>query len=170
MNKVFLSGRLVANPASFATASAQSTARFDLASNDSRNSKETYFFPCVAFGATANYIMNYCKKGDFIIIEGRITRRSYTTRDGKNGNSTDVIVDNVQSVSTASNKINYSTNIMGDKNDKDEPIANEEKPISKFSIDDAFINDEEDDLKKANENENSSNDDEFPGWMNNLDD
>ena len=103
MNKVFLSGRLTANPTTFASANANlSNARFDLAASDSRNNRETYFFPCVVFGVQANYVINYLKKGDFVIIEGRITRRNYTTKDGRTGTSTDIVVDNIQSVNNNS--------------------------------------------------------------------
>ena len=64
MNKVFLSGRLAANPTSFAsTNAAAANAKFDLAVNDSRNKNETYFLPCIAFVPTANFTISYLKKG-----------------------------------------------------------------------------------------------------------
>ena len=167
MNKVFLSGRLVANPTSFASAnSAAANAKFDLAVNDSRNKNETYFLPCIAFGTTANFTISYLKKGDFVIVEGRITRRSYVSKDGKKLYSTDIVVENLQPVSehNRSNAITNNVNVNPINKQSDELVKQQEQ---KVSIDEAFIDEENNNLTKQNETEQSV-DDELPDWMNDL--
>lgn len=189
MNKVFLSGRLTANPTTFASANANlSNARFDLAASDSRNNRETYFFPCVVFGVQANYVINYLKKGDFVIIEGRITRRNYTTKDGRTGTSTDIVVDNIQSVNN--NSSNQYRNPIKDlasssaatntfNSVSNQPTVgnmSEEKVVEKVSIDESFGTDEDvnpTNQANANQKENSKtadpSSDDMPDWYNELD-
>lgn len=163
MNKVILTGRFVANPASFATQSQTPNSKFDLAVSDSRMSSETYFFPCICFGSRANYINTYLKKGDFVIIEGRITRRKYTTREGKTNYSTDIVVDEIQLVSNN----NYSNQYISSNNQNIQKISDSlnKDEGEKVSIDDAFENNS---LKQENDKENIA-DDEYPSWMNELD-
>lgn len=102
MNKVILIGRLVRDPETRNTASGKIVCRFSVAVNDSRNRKTTYFFNCAAFDQSANYISTYLKKGETVSIDGRLTTSTYTNRDGVNVTSTEVIVDNVNSIYTSS--------------------------------------------------------------------
>lgn len=167
MNKVFLSGRLTANPTSFASANtATANAKFDLAVNDSRNKNETYFLPCIAFGPTANFTISYLKKGDFVIVEGRITRRSYTSKDGKKLYSTDIVIENLQPVSEPNRSSVISSNTtMNSTRNMNANITS--KQDDKVSIDEAFIDEENNNLTKQNQVEQTT-DDELPDWMNDL--
>lgn len=162
MNKVILSGRFVANPVSFATQTQTPNSKFDLAVSDSRMSSETYFFPCVCFGTRANYINTYLKKGDFVIIEGRITRKKYTTREGKTNYGTDIVVDDIQLVSNINNSNQYNNNFANSRSNNKQ-LENEEK----VSIDDAFKNSldesfKNNSLKEENDKEEIENEEEFP--------
>jgi single-stranded DNA-binding protein len=48
MNKVFLVGRLVANPEPYTTKAGDQQARITIATADNVKRSESYFFPCVA--------------------------------------------------------------------------------------------------------------------------
>jgi single-strand DNA-binding protein len=48
MNKVFLVGRLAADPILKTTNKGSDVCNISLAVSDSRNKDETYFFPCIA--------------------------------------------------------------------------------------------------------------------------
>ena len=57
------------------------------------NEKETDFINCIAFGKNAEFTEKYFKKGQRVLIEGRIQTGSYINKDGKTVYTTDVIVD-----------------------------------------------------------------------------
>ncbi|MDE6477527.1 MAG: single-stranded DNA-binding protein [Mycoplasmoidaceae bacterium] len=48
MNKVFLVGRLVADPLATVTAKGTNQSRITIAVNNNKQKDETYFFPCIA--------------------------------------------------------------------------------------------------------------------------
>jgi single-strand DNA-binding protein len=48
MNKVFLVGRLVADPEPFTTKTGINQTRITIATRDNVNKQESYFFPCIA--------------------------------------------------------------------------------------------------------------------------
>ena len=52
-----------------------------------------------AWGTTAEYLKKYAKKGNKVLIEGRITTRSYDAQDGTKRYVTEVIVSNAELVS-----------------------------------------------------------------------
>ena len=97
MNRVILMGRLTRDPElRYSTEERQmAIARYTLAV-DRRvkgNEKETDFINCIAFGKNAEFTEKYFKKGQRVLIEGRIQTGSYINKDGKTVYTTDVIVD-----------------------------------------------------------------------------
>lgn len=96
MNKVFLNGYLAQDPKQRITAKGIEQSSFSLGVTDLRNYNESYFFQCVAWGQQAKYINNNLKKGSFVAIDGRLTRRSYVDGEGKNVYVIEVIVDNIK--------------------------------------------------------------------------
>ncbi|MGL4951829.1 MAG: single-stranded DNA-binding protein [Mycoplasma sp.] len=97
MNKVILVGFISQDPTPRVFEEKNTImSRFSIAVNDSRLPSSTYFFNCVAWGATAEYINNNLKKGDFVSIDGRIANRSYTNKDGQKVNTTDITVDSIR--------------------------------------------------------------------------
>jgi single-strand DNA-binding protein len=58
------------------------------------------FFNCVAFSKTAETISRFVKKGDMLGIEGRLQTRSYTNKEGRKINVTEIIVENVEFLQT----------------------------------------------------------------------
>ncbi len=96
MNKVFLIGRLTADPELRYTESGKAYTRFSLAVN--RNYKnesgesEADFISIVAWEKRAETICKYIKKGNRLGLVGRIQTGSYEKEDGTRGYLTDVIV------------------------------------------------------------------------------
>lgn len=91
MNKVFLMGRLCADPDVRRSAEGKPTARYTLAVD--RNKEETDFITCVAFLKNAEFAERFLKKGVKIIVEGRMHTGSYVDRSGKKVYTMDIIVD-----------------------------------------------------------------------------
>lgn len=98
MNKVILSGRLVADPEVRYTQGENSMAiaRYRLAS-DRRFKREgeptADFIPCVAFGKQGEFAEKYLHKGMKILVTGRIQTGSYTNNEGQKVYTTDIVVD-----------------------------------------------------------------------------
>ena len=112
MNKVFLAGRIVADPEAIIVKNGATLCRISIACNDAggRND-EVYFFPCVAWEAKAKFISTYFKKGTPVIVDGRLQRKSYVNSAGVKTYNTEVIIDNIKSFGQ-SNKTNYNNDSM----------------------------------------------------------
>lgn len=100
MNKVILTGRLTRDPESRMTQSNMEISRFSLACQSdfvSRDGeRDTEFINCVAFNRSAQTINRYCRKGQMILVQGRIRNSSYDAQDGTKRYTTDVVVDNFE--------------------------------------------------------------------------
>lgn len=97
MNKVMLKGRL-AKEADIRYAQAtngeqMAIARYTLAVNRKTKKDEADFINCVAFGKNAEFVEKYLKKGQEILVIGRIQTGSYTNKDGQKVYTTDVVVE-----------------------------------------------------------------------------
>lgn len=93
MNKVILTGRLVADPE--VREGTSKVAKYRLAV-DRRFRKEEQtadFISCVAFSKSAEFAEKYLRKGIKIGVTGRIQTGSYTKNDGTKVYTTDVVVD-----------------------------------------------------------------------------
>ena len=115
MNKVILTGRLTRDPESRMTQSNMEISRFSLACQSdfvSRDGeRDTEFINCVAFNRSAQTINRYCRKGQMILVQGRIRNSSYDAQDGTKRYTTDVVVDNFEflgSRNDGGNTNNYS--------------------------------------------------------------
>ena len=96
LNKVVLAGRLIADPELKQTQSGTSVLSFTLAVNRKRTGEaeqQTDFINMVAWRKTAEFIANYFRKGHAICVSGSIQTRKWTTKDGKDQFSTEVVVD-----------------------------------------------------------------------------
>ena len=109
MNKVFLVGRVAAEPQGSITSTGNTMARISIACQDNFNKNEVYFFPCVAWQNQAKFINTYVKKGDLIAIDGKLTRKAYVNKDGVNVYNTDVVIETIKIMSSSQNK-NLKTN------------------------------------------------------------
>lgn len=67
--------------------------------NDFKNANGEYdstFINIVVWGTTAEYLSKYAEKGSKILLEGRISNRSYDKQDGTKAYITEVITEKVE--------------------------------------------------------------------------
>lgn len=110
-NKAILEGRLAADPELKQTGSGVEYCNFPVAvDRDYKNGEERIadFIPVKAWRGSAKFISQYFKKGDPILIEGRIEVDKYTDNDGNNKTFTQVVVD--RSTFTISKKSTSDSN------------------------------------------------------------
>jgi single-strand DNA-binding protein len=104
MNKVILIGRLTRDPELRYTPSELAITEFSLAVDrrfkNAQGEKTTDFFRCKAFKQTAEFVNNYLKKGNLVAVEGRIELNEFTGQDGVKKYFTDIVCDQVQSLSS----------------------------------------------------------------------
>ena len=97
-NKVQLIGNLGNDPEIITLESGKKLAKFSLATNESykdangEKQTKTDWHNLVALGKTADIIEKYITKGKEIAIEGKLSTRSYETKEGENRYVTEVIV------------------------------------------------------------------------------
>lgn len=124
MNKVFIVGNLAADPISRDTTTGKQLSNITVATNDLRSTKnEVYFFPCVAFSSQATFINTYLHKGDTVAIDGRLTKRSYVSKDGKTVYVTEIIIDNIKGVGGRRNNNSSNTNTNNLQHNNDQMIS-----------------------------------------------
>lgn len=106
MNRAEICGRLTKDIEVRKTTSGLSVTAFTVAcdrrmSREDRQTAEVTadFLDCVAWRGTADFLGNYAKKGDWVVIEGRIQKRSYES-NGHKHYITEIVCDNVQLIST----------------------------------------------------------------------
>jgi len=106
MNKVILIGRLTRDPELRYTPSELAITEFSLAVDrrfkNAQGEKTTDFFRCKAFKQTAEFVNNYLKKGNLVSVEGRIELNEFTGQDGVKKYFTDIVCDQVQSLTSRS--------------------------------------------------------------------
>ena len=104
MNKVFLNGFLAQDPKGRVTPKGLDQSNITVAVDDSKNSNETYFIPCVIWGNSAKYVNANLTKGSFVAIDGRLSKRKYVMQNGQTSYVTEVLVDNIKVFNFKRNK------------------------------------------------------------------
>jgi single-strand DNA-binding protein len=101
LNKVVLIGNLTRDPELKALPSGVNVANFGVATNrnykdkDGNKKEDVEFHNIVVFGKQAEVISQWCKKGSQILIEGRLSTKTWES-DGKKMYKTEIIVENFQ--------------------------------------------------------------------------
>lgn len=97
MNQVQLLGNLARDAELRFTQSGKAVATFTVAatntyvdSTTNETKEQTAFINCVAWGKTGEAVGN-CKKGERLLVNGRIQTRSYDTQDGQKRYVTEVV-------------------------------------------------------------------------------
>ena len=101
MNLVVLKGRFTRDPEiRFTQTNNTKVAAFNIAVNRKfKNAEGNYdadFFNCTAFGASADFIEKYFKKGQEALVQGRIQNRSWDDENGQKHYATDIIVEAIE--------------------------------------------------------------------------
>lgn len=104
MNKVFLIGNLGSDPEKRAMPNGQPVVNFSLATNrvwvkDGQKQKQTEWHNVIFFGKQADTIAQYCKKGQKLVVEGRIQTRSWEN-NGEKKYKTEIIGDRFEFISS----------------------------------------------------------------------
>mgnify|MGYP000999238395 CR=1 FL=1 len=105
INRVVLIGRMVKDPELKYTQGGSSVTNFSIANNrtytvSTGEKKElTSFFNCIAWGKMGEVIVQYCKKGQRIAVEGRLQQRSWDDQNGNKRYVVEVVVENFQFLS-----------------------------------------------------------------------
>ena len=96
VNKVILVGN-VGQDVTTREVSSGIVANTSLATTEKRNGEEkTEWHRLVLFGKLAELAQQYVTKGSKLYIEGKISYRKYTNKDGVEVNSTEIIVDTMR--------------------------------------------------------------------------
>lgn len=97
VNRMILQGRLTADPELRHTQNGTAVASFRVAWSRKykQETENKLFLPCVAWRGTGEMVARHFVKGQEIAVEGQLNTRSYTDRDGKDRQLTELIVDQV---------------------------------------------------------------------------
>lgn len=100
LNKIFLQGRMVADPELRHTPGGIAIASFRLAVDRDFKDKESGekkadFINVVAWRQTGEFVSRFFSKGRMAVVEGRLQIRDYTDRDGNKRTIAEVVADNV---------------------------------------------------------------------------
>jgi single-strand DNA-binding protein len=101
LNKAFLIGNLTRDPELKALPSGTKVASFSIATNrlykdkDGKKQEAAEFHNIVAFAKLGELCAQYLKKGQAVLVDGRIQTRSWET-NGEKKYRTEIIADNVQ--------------------------------------------------------------------------
>src|SRR3712207_7316305 len=104
-NRVVLAGNLTRDPELRFTQEGVPVASFSIAVNRVRSKSEAAvdFFNVSCWRELGETVANYKKKGDPILVEGRLKYRTWQAPDGTKRSAVDVVADRVQFLSRAQN-------------------------------------------------------------------
>jgi single-strand DNA-binding protein len=93
-NQIVITGNIGTPPEMRYTASQMAVIEFSVAVTSGKDDKKkTTWHNCKAFGNLAENITATVRKGDNVIVVGRIEQDEYTKKDGTKGKSTQLVVD-----------------------------------------------------------------------------
>lgn len=101
MNKAILMGRLGRDPEVKSTQAGGAVCSVSVATNEREKQGQewvevTEWHAVVAFGRTAELMAERLKKGDPVLVDGRMKTRRWTGKDGVEKMRTEVVADRVQ--------------------------------------------------------------------------
>lgn len=99
MNNINLIGRLGRDPETKTTPSGSKVVTMSIGvDRRAKDKKETDWIDCTVWGKTADFVEQYCHKGDRVAIQGSLQTRTWTSQDGSNRKAYFVLVDKVESL------------------------------------------------------------------------
>ena len=107
MNLIIFGGRLTDDPTILGSSSG---CRFDVASNrrykkDDEVNEETTYMSITCWGKLSEIVMRNCRKGDPVLVEGRIEVRKTKDADGNSRKYTNIIAKDVRFLSGRRNEV-----------------------------------------------------------------
>lgn len=98
LNHIVIQGRLTKDPEIKTTNNGTTLANFTVACDrdyQSGTEKQTDFVECIAFKSTASFVERNFRKGQMILVSGRLQSRKWEDRNGNSRTSWEVIVNDV---------------------------------------------------------------------------
>lgn len=102
LNKIFILGRLTADPQLRTTPSGHQVASFSVATNRIWNDKsggkqqEVQYHNIVLWGRQAEVASQFLNKGGLVLVEGRLQTRTWQNKEGQNQRTTEIIGEKIQ--------------------------------------------------------------------------
>lgn len=120
VNSVVMVGRLTRDPELRKTQSGMSVASFTIAVDDSHKGpngeKVTIFMPVSVFGASADNVVKFTRKGSLVGVVGRLTQRKYARKaDNVEVTSTEISANQVEFLEPKAKGANDSTGYTPDQ-------------------------------------------------------
>ena len=116
MNKIILLGTITKDIELRYSQTNVAIAKFSIAvKRETKNKEGNYdsdFVNCIAYNQLAETINKYFKKGNRILVEGRIQSGSYTNQKGDKIYTTDVVVEKINFVDKLEKKEETQTEIV----------------------------------------------------------
>ena len=99
-NKIILGGNLTHSPELKHTTNGKSMCSFTVAYNEKSydDKKLSYFFNVVVWGKTGENCAKFLKKGSSVLVEGKLTTRSWEGKDGSKKTAYEIIASSVNFV------------------------------------------------------------------------
>ena len=116
VNKLILQGRLVADPELRQTTSGTHVCNFRVAWSEKYKETETkLFLSCTAWRGTGEMIAKHFSKGKEIILEGKLSTRSYTDKNGQDRQTTELTVEHAHFAGSKGDggSASYQPNVSG---------------------------------------------------------
>jgi single-strand DNA-binding protein len=149
LNKVFIIGRLAADPESRATPTGQTLVTMRVATNRVWNDKNTgekqertEFHTVIAWGNLGEIASKYLRRGQLVFFEGHLQTRSWQGQDGIKRYRTEIVAENMQlgpkamaaPAGVAPQGQTSSVQAPQEVKEEDIPIIDEDAPISNEPI------------------------------------
>jgi single-strand DNA-binding protein len=99
INRLTIVGRLSRDPELKYTPSGTAVCNFGLAVGEKPaqdGSDSVSFFDCTAWGKTAENLATYKQKGGQIILDGRITQKTWTSQEGQKRSKVEIVADRIE--------------------------------------------------------------------------
>ena len=100
LNRVCIMGRITRDLELRRTQDGTAVTSFTVAVDDDFKSKatgekKTYFLAVVAWRQSAEFVCQYLGKGRMVVVEGKLTVRDWTDKDGNKRRNAEIIADNI---------------------------------------------------------------------------
>ncbi len=129
MNKIMLTGNLGKDPEMNYTPSGVAITKFSLAvnryskSSTGEQQKETDWFNIVAWRQLAETCNTYLRKGSKIFVDGRLTQRKYTDKNGVERVALEVIINEMEMLSPKPQSTGSSEGFLAGSPDDVDPLG-----------------------------------------------
>ena len=126
-SKAIIAGNLTRDPELRSTPSGASVCSFAVAVNrtyrgaDGQNKEEVSYIECSAWGKQAETINQYLKKGNGILLSGRLRQSSFEGKDGVKRSRTEIVVEDFNFIGGGSRD--------GVGNDSSAPISSAQSDV-----------------------------------------